>query len=99
MVIKKGMTDNNNPFNHLMRISNCLETILDLEPQLRKLDLGKSIIKEFVVLKSFLEQLEFVDVREEDVERIEKATKCFLDELRGPLAIAENFPDLRQRMQ
>lgn len=71
---------------HLHRISNCLQTILELEPELKHLEMGHSLIKEFVVLKAFLEKIDKVDLREEDVLRIERATSTFLEELKGPLA-------------
>lgn len=74
--------------NHLVRITNCLQTILDLEPQLESLEHGNSLLDEFVVLKSFLEKIDKVDLSESDVERIETATANFLKELQGPLAKA-----------
>jgi len=72
----------------MLRISNCLQTILDLEPDLKRLELGDSLLGEFVVLKAFLEKIDTVDLREADVERIERATANFLEELRGPLSQA-----------
>ncbi|MGE4555279.1 MAG: hypothetical protein AB7D07_00505 [Desulfovibrionaceae bacterium] len=71
---------------HHLRISNCLRTILDLEEDVERLEMGHTLIKEFQTLKDFLEQLERVDVQEEDVDRIETATAHFLEELRGPLS-------------
>lgn len=76
--------------NHLVRITNCLQTILDLEPQLENLELGEALLEEFNVLKSFLGKIDAVDVAEEDVERIEKATANFLQELEGALAQSES---------
>ncbi|BDQ32477.1 hypothetical protein JCM14722_00190 [Pseudodesulfovibrio portus] len=70
---------------HLVRITNCLQTILDLESQLEKLEHGNSLLDEFAVLKSFLEKIDKVELSERDVERIEKATSNFLKELEGPL--------------
>jgi len=78
------MTDRNS-VNHLVRITNCLQTILDLEPQLEKLEHGNSLLDEFTVLKAFLEKIDKVDLSEEDVVRIESATANFLRELQGPL--------------
>jgi hypothetical protein len=78
------MTDHTS-VNHLVRITNCLQTILDLEPQLEKLEHGNSLLDEFTVLKSFLEKIDKVDLSEEDVVRIESATANFLRELQGPL--------------
>jgi len=75
---------------HLMiRITNCLQTILELEPQIEKLELGKDLLKEFEQLKSFLSKVNHIDLQEDDVVRIEHATASFLDELKGPLAVLE----------
>ena len=72
--------------NHLARISNCLQTILDLEPELEKIEIGKSLLEEFSVLKDFLQKIESVALNEDDVKRVEMATSNFLEELRVPLA-------------
>jgi hypothetical protein len=72
----------------MIRITNCLQTILELEPELKRLELGDSLFGEFVVLKTFLEKIDTVDLCEADVQRIERATANFLEELRGPLAQA-----------
>lgn len=76
----------NRPNSHMARISNCLETILELEPELEKIELGKSLLEEFGVLKDFLEKIDRVSLNEDDVERVEAATSNFLEELRAPLA-------------
>jgi len=75
-----------NPESRLMRIANCLQTILELEPELRKLELGQTLLDEFEVLKTFLERIDEVELSESDVERIERATSNFLEELREPMA-------------
>lgn len=72
--------------SHMARISNCLETILELEPELEKIEFGKSLLEEFGVLKDFLQRIDTVVLNEEDVERVESATASFLEELRGPLS-------------
>ena len=72
--------------SHLARISNCLQTILELEPELEKIELGKSLLEEFSVLKDFLQKIDTVALNEDDVERVETATCNFLDELRAPLS-------------
>ena len=92
------MTDSSS-VNHLIRITNCLQTILDLEPQLEKLEHGNSLLDEFVVLKSFLEKIDRVDLNEADVERIENATANFLKELQGPLAKAQFERKSNRRLQ
>lgn len=85
--------------NHLVRITNCLQTILDLEAQLETLEHGNSLLDEFVVLKSFLEKIDKVDLSEADVERIEAATSNFLRELQGPLSRAESGKKKGSRLQ
>lgn len=91
------MTDSSS-VNHLVRITNCLQTILDLEPQLEQLEHGNSLLDEFVVLKSFLEKIDKVDLSEADVERIESATANFLRELQGPLAKARESQEKGRRL-
>ncbi|MFW5837129.1 MAG: hypothetical protein ACOCVM_03920 [Desulfovibrionaceae bacterium] len=71
---------------HHMRISNCLRTILELEEDVERLEMGYTLVKEFQTLKEFLGRLERVEVEEEDVHRIEQATAHFLEELKGPLS-------------
>lgn len=85
--------------SYLVRITNCLQTILELEPQLEKLEHGNSLLDEFVVLKSFLEKIDRVDLSEVDVERIETATANFLKELQGPLAKAKSGGKKGRRLQ
>ena len=92
------MTDSSS-VNYLVRITNCLQTILDLEPHLEKLEHGNSLLDEFIVLKSFLEKIDRVDLSETDVERIETATANFLKELHGPLAKAESSVKKGRRLQ
>lgn len=83
----------------MARISNCLETILELEPELEKIELGKSLLEEFVVLKDFLQKIDSVALNEDDVERVETATANFLEELRGPLAKFRSARNLSPRLQ
>ncbi|WP_319544166.1 hypothetical protein [uncultured Pseudodesulfovibrio sp.] len=92
------MTDSSS-VKHLVRITNCLQTILDLEPQLEKLEHGHSLLDEFAVLKSFLEKIDKVELSESDVERIETATANFLKELEVPLARKKAQKKLKQRLQ
>lgn len=85
---------------HLMyRITNCLQTILELEPQLERLELGKDLLKEFEQLKSFLSKVSHIDLQEDDVERIESATASFLDELKGPLTTLDRAGNLPRFLQ
>ena len=67
------------------RLRNCLQTILDLECYLGRVDVTKSILAEFFILKEIYGRLETLLVQEEDVQRIEDATANFLFELRNAL--------------
>ncbi|CAM2061461.1 conserved hypothetical protein [Desulfovibrionales bacterium] len=69
-----------------VRLKNCLQTIVDLEPDLRRIELGQMLLMEYKVLKAFLERLNDASLVEDDVSRIERATESFLNELRMPLA-------------
>ena len=41
-----------------MRLKNCLQTILELEPALERLELGHVLLKDYATLRSFIEKLE-----------------------------------------
>lgn len=73
----------------LMRITSCLQAILDLEPQLSRLDLGAAVLQEFETLKGFLRKVDSVELSETDVARIEEATAHFLHELTLPLSLVD----------
>lgn len=66
------------------RLINCLQTILDLEVELRSIRQAESILKELISLRSIMRDLDFKSVRleEDDVRRIEGATTAFLHELK-----------------
>jgi len=72
------------------RLLNCLETIIELERDLERLDLGHVLLSEFSQLKDFMARIDQVSVDEEDVRRIEAATSNFLDELKIPLGLGED---------
>ena len=71
--------------NLAARIENCLHTILELEPDLERLQFGHYLLRDFNILKMFLSHVEEIEVQEQDVVRIEAATENFLKELREPL--------------
>jgi len=75
------------------RLLNCLETIIELEQDIERLELGHVLLAEFNQLKTFMERIDQVAVEEEDVRRIEAATSNFLDELRVPLGLAQDGGD------
>ena len=72
--------------NLAARIENCLHTILELEPDLERLQFGHYLLRDFKVLKMFLSHVDDIEVEEQDVLRIEAATENFLRELKEPLA-------------
>ena len=67
------------------RLKNCLLTILELEPELERLQLPDAFRNELALLKQHLEKIEHIEFYEEDLQRLEIATAKFLDELRLPL--------------
>ena len=69
------------------RLSNCLQTILELEGDLERLQLGHVLLSEFSQLREFMDRIEMVEIDEDDVRRIEAATANFLEELQGPLGL------------
>ena len=70
-----------------MRIKNCIETILDLEPSLRACAMGLYLSKELETLKITLERVDHMVLAEEDVQHMEKATDDFLAELKYSLLL------------
>lgn len=68
------------------RIVNCLQTILELEPMLRRMDMGRFLLDEFQALKVFLNDVNQIELDEHDVSRIESVTELFLQELKEPMS-------------
>ncbi|MDR2695798.1 MAG: hypothetical protein LBC79_05405 [Deltaproteobacteria bacterium] len=68
------------------RLKNCLLTILELEPDLERLQLPDAFRSELALLKQHLEKIERIEFYEEDLQRLETATAKFLDELRLPFS-------------
>ncbi|MDR0828441.1 MAG: hypothetical protein LBN33_11340 [Desulfovibrio sp.] len=71
------------------RLRNCLVTILELQEDLERTHLGLALQTEFSVLREVVKHLEYVNVEEQDVCRIEAATGRFLAELRENLNRAD----------
>jgi hypothetical protein len=69
------------------RVLNCLQTILELELELKQLTLSTSMLKEFEELKDLVARIDDLALKEEEVLRIERATAQFLEELKEPLAL------------
>ena len=72
----------NTPRLHI-RLRSCLQAILDLEPELKNLQMAEPLLAEFSVLKDIYNRLETLLIQEDDVKRIEDATASFLEELKG----------------
>ena len=85
--------------NLVYRLNNCLETILEMEQELEKLDLNNRFIEELEVLKGFMSKMEKIRVSEAEVERIESATDNFLLELRVPLGQVDSSIKMFTRLQ
>lgn len=65
-----------------MRLKNCLQTILELEPDIRAGSWGEHFGKELHILKKYLAQVDHMKLAEEDVQHMEKITSTFLTELK-----------------
>jgi len=74
------------------RLKNCLLTILELEPDLERLQLPDTFRNELAQLKQHLEKIEQIEFYEEDLQRLETATAKFLEELRLPFHISILLP-------
>lgn len=73
-----------------IRLKNCLQTILELEPDMAQLSLRVNFQQEIDTLKGYLSEIDQMNLSEEDVLRLERATALFLDELRLPLHRTRN---------
>ena len=65
-----------------IRLKNCIQTILELEPDMKAGVWGRFFDSELTSLKDYLSQVDQMDLAEEDVQRLENATATFLAELR-----------------
>lgn len=63
-----------------IRLKNCLQTILELEPSMRE-NGGDSFDKEFSSIKSFLSRIDQMELAEEEVRWMEDVTVIVLSEL------------------
>lgn len=65
------------------RLLNCLQTILELESELRSIREARSVLGELTALRSIMRSLDLGEmvIDEDDVQRVEVATKAFLHEL------------------
>ncbi|MGE9986518.1 hypothetical protein [Desulfovibrio sp. SGI.169] len=65
-----------------IRLKNCIQTILELEPDMRAGIWGRHFDEELSTLKGYLQQVDHMHLAEDDVQRLENATASFLAELR-----------------
>ncbi len=68
-----------------LRLRNCLQTILELEPRMEKLSVYAHFQGDINILKNYLTEIEKMNLCEDDVLRLEKATSTFLNELWLPM--------------
>ncbi|MDR2743983.1 MAG: hypothetical protein LBB66_02120 [Desulfovibrio sp.] len=64
------------------RLKNCIQTILELEPDFDGRLRGRHFNNEISVLKTYLQQVDRMVLAEDDVQRLETATANFLAELK-----------------
>ena len=67
-----------------IRLKHCIQTILELEPELREHVVGTYFAAEFSTLKTCLHRVGALPLAEDDVQRLEAATASFLAELKFP---------------
>ena len=65
-----------------IRLKHCIQTILELEPELRENAVGKCFEAEFSTLRTCLQRIGALPLGEDDVQRLETATASFLAELK-----------------
>ncbi len=68
-----------------LRLKNCLQTILDVESDIAKYPLYDTLKPEMETLKKYLHDVDNLELSEDDVNRLEKATTTFLNELYLPI--------------
>ena len=81
------------------RLKNCLLTILELEPELERLQLPDAFRYELTMLKQHFEKIEYIEFYEEDLQRLELATAKFLEELRLPFSHIHPVSTRRKLLQ
>ncbi len=74
-----------------IRITNCLETLIEVEERLKDLQLESFLQLEFLEIKEALKHIGRFSVSEQEVSRIEAATAHFLSEMRQSLMVFDGF--------
>ncbi len=75
-----------------LRLRNCLQTILDVESDIERYPLYDALKSEMETLKKYLTDVDNLELSEDDVERMERATTLFLNELYLPLNKGASAP-------
>lgn len=65
-----------------IRLKNCLQTILDMQPAMRA-SCRVTLAEDLALLRSYLGRVDSMSLGEEDVNRLERMTSQFLRELGG----------------
>jgi len=85
--------------NLRLRLKNCLQTILDLESDLARLEMGRVLLKDYSLLRAFADNTRAIALQEDEVARIEQATGSLLDELKLPLSLVYTSESQHRVMQ
>ncbi|MDD6180570.1 MAG: hypothetical protein ACI33N_02125 [Desulfovibrionaceae bacterium] len=81
------------------RLKNCLQTILELEDDIREDVQRSAFSEEFNKIRGFLERIEQMQLLEEEVARMERATATFLSELQLAVRAEEHLPRRKRVLQ
>lgn len=79
-----------------IRLSNCIQTILELEDDLPCFSSDNVFLSDMSSLKNILQKVSKMDLEEEDVLRLECATANFLEELQP---IKNYYPRNKKHIQ
>lgn len=74
------------------KLKNCLETILEFENTLSQLNSNYSLkmTKEFEYINNVLNNIEEIEFSLEDIEKIEKITSKFLNEIKDLVVVKQH---------
>jgi hypothetical protein len=72
---------------------------LELEEAVMQLPMGQDIAPEIEQIKEMVGRVRDIEVSENDVSRIEEATRSFLEEIREPLQLSGMTPISRDTVQ
>ncbi|MDR3358797.1 MAG: hypothetical protein LBN96_08120 [Desulfovibrio sp.] len=79
-----------------IRLKNCIQTILELEPDFDDRLWGRHFNNEISALKAYLQRVDRMALAEGDVQRLEAATANFLAELK---LFAQAWPQQNRLLQ